>query len=182
MSFYAVKRNVPHEPSRLICLNWECEPSYSDLTHELDEHLQQKDARKKHQVYVYNLEIVQVNPEWCPRCAMFADGLYHSKVVADKIEFGHSYSNPIWRSDWHFYNMYPGNAHTDFVNRFEQNRLYREILQNDVDELKRGLVKCGKAYRKVDLEATDETESVVEFCERWLKQCDEYMIIYSSEL
>lgn len=181
LAFYAVTRDVAHEPSRLICLNWECEPTYDDFKHELDDHLQQKDAHKTY-MYMYNLESTEANQEWCPRCAMFTNGLSNSKAVVDGIDFIHSYSNPIWRSDWHFYNMYPGNDHTDFVNRFDSKCMYREMFQDDVERLKRGLATCGKAYRKVDLEATEETKKVVAFCEKWLLKNDEYMIIYSSEL
>lgn len=112
---------------------------------------------------------------------MFADGFYNSKAVLKSLKFQHSYSNPIWGSDWHFYNAYPGESHSDFVNRFDKNKMFREISESDIACLKDTLTRYGKAYRRPDLEAIEETEQVITFCEKYINTPD-HIIIYESEL
>jgi hypothetical protein len=70
---------------------------------------------------------------------------FQSNVVLASIEFSHSYCNSIWKSDWHFYNMYPGKSHSDFCNRFNPDRMYREISYEDVKLLQNSLERNGKA-------------------------------------
>jgi N-acetyl-anhydromuramyl-L-alanine amidase AmpD len=112
---------------------------------------------------------------------VFANGLYDSKAVIASKDFSHSYSNPIWYSDWHFYNMHPGKHHSDFVNRFNSDKMYREIDISDVEDMIENLSKYGKAYRECDLEAIEETQQVIKFCERHLEN-PEITIIYESEV
>lgn len=155
LTFYVVNTNIPHDKSCKICIDLEYEPEQA--THELPKKL-----------------------DWCPRCHMFANGLYDSLAVIASQYFSHSYSNPIWSSDWHFYKMRPGKVHTDFCNRFDSERMYREIGHSDIQGMKEDLIKYGKTYRKYDLEAIQETQRVIKFCEEHISP--EITIIYASEV
>lgn len=110
-----------------------------------------------------------------------AEGLYCCEVVKEELSFGHSYKNPIWTSDFHFYNMYPGHSHTDFTNRFSHDLMYREIFTRDVVSLQNKLDRLGTAYCCDDIEAYDETVQFIDFCKKWL-QVPDVVVIYQSEL
>ena len=198
LQFYVVNTNIQHDKSCKICLDLECQPEfdelisklfeYSPIYHEYEEYTKEFDKAKDTYYKENNCNIFnkdeckyKINPDWCPRCHMFADGLYKSKAVLASIDFDHSYSNSIWKSDWHFYNMYPGKSHSDFCNRFNRDKMYREISHEDIKSLQYTLNTNGKAYRTPDLEAVEETEQVIKFCEKYLDQEDS-IIIYSSEL
>jgi hypothetical protein len=77
--------------------------------------------------------------------------------------------------------MHPGKRHSDFCNRFDSDKMYREIDQSDITDLKESLCKYGKAYRTPDLEAIEETQKVIKFCEEHIKN-PEVTIIYASEV
>lgn len=190
LSFYAVNTNIPHDISCKICLDLEYEPTHETLKDILYKHLY-KDAEElqekintcweNNQLRNYKTCMFDINTEWCPRCFMFAHGLYDSKAVIASKYFSHSYSNPIWCSDWHFYNMHPGKHHSDFVNRFDSEKMYREIDISDVEDMTKNLSKYGKAYRECDLEAIEETNRVIKFCEEHLGN-PEITIIYQKEV
>lgn len=188
LSFYAVNINIPHDKSAKICLDLEHEQTHDELQDELFRHLypEEDSNLNDYSIYKQKKEDCQRanHPSkvvWCNRCYMFARGLYEAKAVIASLDFRHAYSDPIWRSDWHFYNMHPGKRHSDFCNRFDSNKMYREIDQSDITELKESLSKYGKAYRTPDLEAIEETQKVINFCEEHIKN-PEVTIIYASEV
>lgn len=198
LAFYVVNTNIQHDKSCKICLDLECQPEFDELTSSLfesspiyqdyEEYTKEFDKAKnkyynENNCNIFNKEECQykINSDWCPRCHMFAEGLYNSKAVLAFIEFGHSYCNSIWKSDWHFYNMYPGNSHSDFCNRFNPDKMYREISHEDIERLQRTLNANGKAYRTPDLEAVEETQRVIKFYEKYLDE-EGNTIIYASEL
>lgn len=198
LQFYVVNTNIQHDKSCKICLDFECEPEFDELKrtlfehspiyHEYEEYTKEFDKAEEKYYNENNCTIFykeecqyKINPNWCPRCHMFADGLYKSKAVLASIHFGNSYGNSIWKSDWHFYNMYPGKSHSDFCNRFNRDKMYREISREDIERLKNSLNANGKAYRTADLEAVEETEQVIKFCEKYLDD-EGNTIIYAAEL
>ena len=77
--------------------------------------------------------------------------------------------------------MHPGKNHSDFCNRFDSEKMYREITEHDIEYMKTCVFQYGKAYRTSDLEAIEETQQVINFCEEHSKN-PEITIIYSSEL
>jgi len=188
LSFYAVNTNISHDKSAKICLDLEHDLTYEELQDELFRHLYPEDKDSQNDYFIYKQKKEECqranNPskvDWCTRCTMFARGLYDTKAVIASIYFSNSYSDPIWRSDWHFYNMHPGKRHSDFCNRFDSEKMYREIDQSDITDLKESLSKYGKAYRTPDLEAIEETEKVIFFCEKHIEN-PEITIIYQSEI
>lgn len=199
LSFYAVNTKIPHDISCKICLDLEYEPIRETLMEMLYKHLNPdvedaedpedaQELREKikicwdtNSLINYKTCTLEINKDWCPRCHMFANGLYDNPAVIASKDFSHSYSNPIWHSDWHFYNMHPGKHHSDFCNRFDSDKMYREIEHSDIQGLKEDLIKYGRAYRAPDLEAIQETQQVIKFCEEHLEN-PEITIIYASEV
>jgi hypothetical protein len=179
LSFYAVNINIPHDKSAKICLDLEHDLTHEELQDELFRHLYPEEDSNLNDYSIYIKKTSKV--DWCNRCYMFARSLYEAKAVIASVDFRHSYSDPIWRSDWHFYNMHPGKRHSDFCNRFDSDKMYREIDQSDITDLKESLCKYGKAYRTPDLEAIEETQKVIKFCEEHIKN-PEVTIIYASEV
>ena len=92
LSFYAVKANSTHQTGKRICLDWEYERDYQEVIDELYEHFH-KDfniqdykthSKAKQDFYNNNQPYstlkppsyqTKFNPDWCERCAIFAEGL-----------------------------------------------------------------------------------------------------------
>jgi hypothetical protein len=92
----------------------------------------------------------------------------------------HSYSDPIWMSDWLFDKNIVGTRHTDFCNRFDNEHMYSEVDEDDIDNIKTYIAGLGNIYRDSDRRAYEETMRVIEFCEKWLKKPD-VILIFQSE-
>jgi hypothetical protein len=131
---------------------------------------------------VYNYSKNTINPDWCERCALFADGLCNSPLVLDKLHVYHAYiyMNDIWKSNWHFYNLYSGHRDTDFCKRF-CNRDYYEIQSDDIAYIKNKIEKLGAPDNVVDRDALNETTWFIQFCERWLNKPN-MLVIYRYEI
>ena len=138
-------------------------------------------------------EIVN-NPDWCPWCALFADGygsaLQESALTKATIHFSHSYSNPIWDSQWNFRRMWwqvKSSSHVSsdyraFVNRFEGNDTMYELSHDDVAAMRQATCGIDNARLMVmpDMEALVETRAMLEFCEQWLGEPDT-RVIYEAD-
>jgi len=192
LHFYAVNTNIPHDKSDKICIDLEFEKDYEELKEELyknlypeeDSNLRQCKSADDYFLHIKNQNECWISNcpskmDWCNRCRMFVDGLYDIDIF-ERIDFNHAYSNPIWNSDWHFYNMRPGHSHSDFCNRFDSQRMYCKINESAIERMKRSLSKYGKAYRTPDLEEIEETERAINFCERYIIN-PEITIIYEKE-
>lgn len=197
LNLYAIPDTITHDTSKPICMQWDYERTHDEAKSELHGFLKADETYansreelddidntwKDNQVKSWDKNYNTVhNQHWCPWCAVFAsEGLFESSVLKDSTSFNHSYSNPIWRSDWHFYNMYPGASHTDIVNRFSNERMYRQVFPEDIDRLKVGIRSSGSAYCTADREALEETNMFIEFCEKWLGEPNT-AVIYESEI
>lgn len=196
LNFYALPDCIHHDRSKRLCMRWEYEQTHEetkeavhravkgDVTYSTfkEEREATDTAWKENRPYSWGDADTTINEDWCPWCAVFAnEGLYGSPLLKASIGFNHSYSNPIWRSDWHFYNMYPGESHSDMVNRFGSERMYREVFDRDVDQMESSLESVGTAYCTADREAKEETERAIGFCRRWLAEPGT-VVIYESEL
>ena len=196
IAFYVVNTNIQHDKSCKFCLDLECQPEFNELTGTLfesspiyqdyEKYTREFDNEKNRYYNENNCTIFfekeckfKINPDWCPRCHMFADGLHTSNAVLTSLKFSYSYSSSIWKSGWHFYNMYPGKSSSDFCNRFNPDNMYREISHDDVEKFKRALNANGKAYRTPDLEAIEQTQRVIKFFEKYLDEKDS-IIIYAE--
>ena len=196
LNLYAIPSTIVHDSSKRICMNWEYERSCDEAKEELHSHLNKDKTYENYRDQLADVAKTWssnksrgwdakykavYNQDWCPWCEVFSgEGLYDSQIVKARMDVHHSYSSPIWMSDWHFYKMYPGKSHSDIINRFRNDRMYREITQSDVNDVKMSLERLGKAYCTADREALDETGRFVRFCESCLKEPDT-IVIYESE-
>lgn len=195
LALYAVQMS-DHEKDKKICMNWEYQREYDEILYELEDYLTNKDVNctsreclyDKNYPYKYNVLDMYINQDWCPKCALFTEGLTsNNPLVKKSIDFSHSYSNSIWKSKWHFYNMYPGDTNADFCNRFIGEK-YRQMYidkntysSNNPSYIKHMLETYGKPYCTVDREAYAETSEFISFCEEWLSKPD-IIVIYETEL
>jgi hypothetical protein len=177
-------------------MNWEHERTFDEAKEELHSHLNKDKTYENYRDELadvkntWKLNLPRTwddkyrtvhNDDWCPWCEAFcSEGLFESKIVKARMDVNHSYSSSIWRSDWHFYNMFPGKSHSDIVNRFSNERMYREITESEVGSVKMSLERLGKAYCTADCEALHETERFIRFCESCLQDPDT-IVIYESE-
>lgn len=196
LNFYALPDRIEHDKSKRFCMGWEHEQTHEetmDAVHAAvnggaaygtfrEESAATERAWKENAPYSWDRDEMKLGEGWCPWCAAFAnEGLYGSPLLKASVGFCHSYSNPIWRSDWHFCRMYPGQDHTDIVNRFGSERMYRQVFDVDVDNMESSLESIGTAYCTADREARDDTERAIAFCRRWLGEPGT-IVIYESEL
>lgn len=196
LNLYAIQDSIEHDKSKPICMGLDYERTIDESKECLHSHI---NGKKEYKTFKEEMEAVdetwndfqpyswehmteKLGEAWCPWCAVFSsEGLYGSPIIKCSIDFNHSYSNPIWHSDWHFYNMYPGQTHTDLVNRFSNKRMYRQIFDKDVEHMEYLLRLAGTAYCTADKEAMDETQRMIGFCKKWLAEPG-IAVIYESEL
>jgi hypothetical protein len=113
--------------------------------------------------------------KWCKKCFTYANGIHNNKI--DSIDIQHSYSNPIWRSDWNIKDLYMGSSTTSFMRRFSKDRQYREIFDDDVNEAYKRIENIGIPIRDSDVEAKKETLEVLDFLKKYTGMSDVHIII-----
>lgn len=172
--FYALKEHN-HQTDKKFCLHLEYEPEREEFEEKLEDSYGIKDFNKDITM------LGKVDPEWCERCAMFAEATFPKFWIVDSIGFHHSYSNPIIQSKWYFYNIFMGSSHTDFCNRFNPDHGYREVSMSDINFTEYQYEQFGTAYRSIDREAIQETKEVMDFCKKWLNQ-ENIKVIYVKDI
>ena len=183
---YAVDARIVHERDKRICMGWEHEQTLEEAKEALHAHLHPEDDQH---AFVSSKEMRELekridatynehtpwsssigtgpSEHWCKWCAAFATGC-PSFVTRAEFSVSHSYSNPIWSSQFHFFNMHPGSLYSDMANRFVNGRCYKEIAERDVADLESDLERRGTAYCTQDREALDETRRFIAFARSWL--------------
>lgn len=196
LCWYVLPVNIEHDTTKPMCLGWDFQHDEDDVKYEIYEKVCVMEGREPDfnnvSMYRRNSEFNNIVYEyqygdksddasvWCPKCKMFANGIYDSSLVVDSCHVQHSYSNPIWNSDWNVKDLYLGSSMSAFVKRFCNHRLYREVTSDDVDAAYIKLERLGEPLRKSDKEAHNETLSVLEFLKRWTSQPD-YVVIMHDE-
>lgn len=189
--FYALPATIRHDKTRHICMEWDYERTDDEVTLQLYEHLhpgQYGDYDVMVSTYAQNKPYTTktypddcANPDWCPWCAVFAArGLHGSALAKGAFGFRRSNDDPVLTSNWHFRRMYPGHLHTDFVNRFNSKREYRQIQEDDCRGMRDRLGRYGTAYCTADREANAETLKAIAFCEKWLAEPDT-IVVYETK-
>lgn len=118
----------------------------------------------------------------CPLCRLYTEGFYRSPLVVAKESVDHSYSNPLWLSKWCVQDLYMGNSNHDFVNRFDQQHMYRIVDKESLDNACMLFNYLGNAcHRPIDKEAKAETERILEFCKKWVAEPD-VIIVFQDEM
>lgn len=206
LSWYVIPKNIEHDKTKKICLDYEFQGDKEDVEAEVYEkvtgesplfdytHLdgettgeffkRKKDFDDKicRITYEYISDYDEKHKdEWCPKCQMFADGLYGASVVLAKTEIHHSYSSLYWRSKWNIKDMYLGSSDTEFVRLFRDDYYYREITADDVERAIEQIKDLGVPKRNSDIEACEETMSILSFLKKWTQQ-EDVIVIMEDEI
>lgn len=174
LHWYVIPKHIRHEPSKLLCFNWEFQPDQYEIINDIE-----TKTGKNMFDYIYSSEYCK---EWCPKCHMFACGLYDSPLVVAHHHIGHSYSNPIWSSRWNIHRLVLGDSDTPFAQLFRDDMMYREITPANLACTKRLITYInGEPLRTSDIEAYNEAKEVIDFLECWTVKSDQYHVIMRDE-
>lgn len=108
--------------------------------------------------------------DWCCKCSLFANGIFSSKLIIDKVHIHHAYSSSYWMSLWNIQDLYLGTSTSSFGNLFRNDCSYREVRFEDVQMAYRQINELGAPLRESDIMAYEETLKVLEFLEKWTQQ------------
>jgi hypothetical protein len=199
LSWFIIPKNIEHDKTKKICIDLEYQPEDDDL--EIKEKVFKivnpnvKDSpdykdfpSNKEWFMAYNKRNKEIkdswylityhkNECWCPKCLMYINGLYGCQLLIDSMYISHSYSNSIWESDWNVKSLYMGSSTTDFVRRLKTDNLYREIFEDDIERCFSILESQGNTIRPSDIEAKEETLSVLKFLQKYVANNDVRVII-----
>lgn len=205
LALYVLSRNIEHDKTKM-CIDLEFEPEKDEID-ELIYRCINPDEKEPERTNDFNMNIIKrikrneviqectykyVNSyvkedilKWCPKCCMYARGLYISNlydcsIVKTSINIGHSYSNPIWNSKWNIKDLYIGDSMTDFCKRFESKWMYREITADEFKKTKDYIAYLGEPIRTSDKDAYNETLDIFDFIEKNLDP--DNIIIFEDEL
>jgi hypothetical protein len=156
--------NWTHDHTKRFCFEWDVQPDEEDVKEEV--FLKVNDEQVKW--YTCMDDHNRVN--WCPVCLTYAMGLWYSPYRITGKHIAHSYSNPIWGSEWNVRNFYLGSTCTSFIRQFRQNSMYSEVRTSDVSYSHTKLHVLGEPKRTSDKEAYHETLEVLKFLEYWTSQ------------
>lgn len=192
INFYVLPRNVEHDTSKEFCFNWEFQPDEEDVEDEIckqvlgvDEVSYRIDRHTRVNVLYNNLNSFdkeeEIKQKWCPKCFMYADGFYSSELIVATENVNHSYSNPIWNSKWNIKDLYIGSSDTLFINKFRNDKLYREVSEWDVERALENIADLGEPLRNSDKEACAETMDILRFLKSWVEKGNDYIVIVEDE-
>ena len=181
LNFYIVPKNIPHDTTKQLCFSWEFQDDEDVVDNAICHKLMQDnilDTATKNKLlhdnlYRYDIDI----GHWCPKCFMFANGLYSSPVLLASESCSHSYSNPIWNSKWNIKDLWLGSCNSPFVNLFRDDYLYREICSEDIRIAFETIAELGEPLRMSDKEACEETLRVLNFLREWTSNENVYVIL-----
>lgn len=204
LNWYVIPRDIEHDPNKRICLNWEFQKDEDEVNSEIYEkvvgsdgefELKRRDSETITEFFkrkqAHNDVVLKVvhdyvwsddhKDEWCPKCDMFAKGLYESPLIVSDMHIGHSYSNQYWWSKWNIKDLYMGSSQTPFVNLFRNENTYREIEHEEVERAIEQMNELGTPLRTSDIEACDETMEVLEWLKIWTAD-EKYIVIMDDEI
>lgn len=206
LSWYVVPKNIEHDQTKRICLEYEFQGDEEDIKAEVYEKVTGESSlfdytsqegettsdfckRKRDFDYsICNVAYEYINDydekhkdEWCPKCHMFANGLYGTSVILAEDNIQHSYSSLYWRSKWNIKDMYLGSSETEFVRLFRDDYYYREITAEDVERALEIIEDLGVPKRNSDIEAYNETMSILNFLKKWTKR-EDVLVVMEDEL
>ncbi len=182
--WYAMPEHIDHDKTK-FCMNWEFEETEDEKIVDFYKkyRLEQPDWTnhlKKAKELWYDVMYDCNNNSICPKCLLFANGLYDSPLVKDKFRISHSYGNPIWESKWNVHNLFLGTRDSDFCRRFTDDRLYYEIVHDNLAHQKSIIDLFGKPKRKNDIDACNETQMILNKLKEW-SNTPNTRIIYDNE-
>jgi hypothetical protein len=181
INFYIVPKNIPHDTTKQLCFSWEFQDDECEIEIDICWKLMPNvilDKAAKHKLLYENLYGYDIDVcHWCPKCFMFANGLYSSPVLLASECISHSYSNGIWNSKWNIKDLWLGSSSSSFVNLFRNDYLYREICSDDIRIAFETIEDLGEPLRISDKEACEETLRVLNFLREWTSNENVYVIL-----
>lgn len=200
LHWYVVPKDLQHDKTKQICLDYEFQGDEEDVKYELYEKITNESPLfnyerldgESHKEYIkrkkdFDCNISSINydymyddknrDKWCPKCHMFAKGLYDCVALLDSENMHHSYSSLYWGSKWNIKDMYLGASDTEFLNLFRNDNMFREVSREDVLYAIESIKKLGTPLRNSDIQACEETTSVLNFLDKWTKNEDVYVIM-----
>ena len=204
LSWYIIYCNIEHDKTKQVCLDFEFEPEQDDF--ELKEKFSElvnpdfkkydfdnddnncctNNGMKAKKISEYYKEInlnwnsIKYNDIICPKCLMYKSGWFNKNVVIDSIGVSHSYSNPIWDSDWSISDIHMCSSKSNFIRRFSKKHMYAEVSDKDIEYAFRTLESLGEPIRHSDREAYDETIKVLDFLKKYSNRDDVYIIFQND--
>lgn len=199
LNWYVIPKNIEHDKTKKLCMDWEFQEDEEDVSNGIYAKATGKNPyrefenesiitylkRKKEEVTIVSDIVYEYlwsgtyDKDWCPKCQMFAKGLFQSSLLIADAHVGHSYSNPYWMSKWSIKDLYMGSSGTPFVNLFRSDSNYREIDSDDVESALETIESLGKPLRKSDIDACEETMEVLAFLKKWT--ADENVIVIMDD-
>lgn len=204
LHWYVLPKNIEHQPDKQLCFNYEFEKDEDEIEREVYEKVTGKssepDLEKKEgeTLMEYTRRLNQhkkdvqctawrvINNDenqydWCPKCHLFAQGIYNNPLIIAQEHIGHSYSSPYWTSKWNIKDMYIGSSEGEFLRLFGLDKYYRQIDTYDVERAMEHITDLGEPLRTSDKEACEETMRVLTFLDKWTER-DDVIVIMEDEI
>lgn len=195
ITFYAISANMEHDKTK-ICFDFEFEPEdcweykqkyWSLINPDTKEIVREDYQNNSDYIIDFSNRIKEKdrlwgshehNKLWCPKCKLFKSGIWGCDYIIDRFDVQHSYSNPIWFSEWNIKDCYLGSHQTNFIQRFsKESQLLREISKDDINYEYKRMEELGEPIRTSDLEAKEETMEVLDFLKKYAKRTDVILVV-----
>lgn len=204
LNWYVLPKVIEHDKTKKICINLEFQEDDDVLKEQLYEKITNEspyfdykkiegesssDYFKRKRLFEDKINTTswkylykdEHKIDWCPKCHLFAAGIYFSSLIIDSFHIGHSYSNPYWWSKWNIQEFYLGDSDGDFVSLFKSDALYRQITYDAVQRAKERIKELGEPKRQSDKDAFEEAMELMEFLEKWTSN-DDVIVVMKDEL
>lgn len=202
--WYVLPKNIEHDTSKQLCFNYEYQKDECEVISEVYEKntgkcskfdyediggenglsfLQRmKDFENEVNSTAYQVMFDEKHKDsWCPKCYLFANGIFSSDLVREQIHISHSYSSPYWASAWNIQSLFLGTSYSKFVGLFRNDSMYREVTRYHIQIAKGQLEELGEPLRTSDKIAFEETMEVIEFLDKWTQEKN-FIVIMEDEL
>lgn len=179
LSFYIVEQDIEHQKIHdNVCFDLEYQLDNEELIDTIEKKLVHNNTsaqdKRKH---IENEYIGNINKHnLCPKCKMFMIGIC-GDVTVDSLHIRHSYSNPIWSSDYNIKDLSLGTSRSEFVRLFRTDSSYFEIFAHHIERGYAYINDLGTPRTETDKEAFDETIRILHFLERWVNNEKVHVIL-----
>lgn len=177
LSWYAMPRNVTHDDNAKLCFDWENEVDHCEMQDEIEAKLEQLNISSRDTMFEFTKG--RLKHMVCPKCLLFAAGLNKSCFIKAIHTTSHSYISPMWDSPYCISNIFKGDWSTDFIRRFNRERIYYECLPENINKAYHNLRMLGIPLNVLDRSAYDESVEALAFIKHWLHKG--MMVIYDVD-
>lgn len=203
LNWYVIPKDIIHDQSKQLCFNWEFQDDEEEIEEavfnqvvdvkdreivkhkdeSMVDYFTRKTEHQKHRsrLLYKHLYDDKALPMWCPKCHLFAHGIYNSPLILAHKDVHHSYSNPMLNSKWDVGSFYLGSSLTDFARLFRDDQLVREIDTDNINRALETIKELGEPRRKSDKDACSETIEVLSFLKEWTCK-DDVIVLMVDEV